>query len=84
VPVTEVPGRTLGADSARTGAATVVGLLLTLSAPRQFVANTGVTEQTHCPTGTLLSVHRVEVTVPVQPDTMVCAARVAASYFETT
>ena len=44
MPVSDVPGRTVVEVSASVDAATFTELLLTLSAPRQLVAKTGVTE----------------------------------------
>ena len=63
---------------------TVTVTLLALSAPCQFVANTGVTEYFHDPFGTPLSTHERAASRPVHAERMVCAARVPASYRLTT
>ena len=55
-------------------ALTTTVALFALSAPCQFVANTGVTAYFHDPFGTPLSTHEVVAMVPVHADRMVCAA----------
>ena len=63
VPVSVVPGFTSVGEIDSVGATTTVPLL-TRSAPRQLVANAGVTEYVHAPSGTPFSMPVVAVTVP--------------------